>query len=325
METISTFIPALLSYLKHDLGVFFLSLLGALALYAVLYFFDKKRRPLSLRGFARYMFPREVFGVPQARIDLLVFAVAKISWTPAIIQIMAFLAIEATALKFLNASLGDRALANQHTLTILVAQLLAPVIAGELAFYWAHRALHQNRFLWSLHRPHHSAETLSFLTADRAHPLETLALVIWNSFWSGCTAAAVSYASGVAMHPLLPIALLIWSIAAETVDKLQHSHVRTSFGMLNYIVPSGDMHKVHHGADLVHRDKNFGGILSIFDGLFGTLYIPKPDEPIRLGLSDAELGASNPYKNVIDVYTEPFAYAMRALKSKQTLAGMGQQ
>jgi sterol desaturase/sphingolipid hydroxylase (fatty acid hydroxylase superfamily) len=134
----------------------------------------------------------------------------------------------------------------------------------------------------------------------------------------GVATATLSYCTGVAMHPLFLTVAYCWLVIIEVVDKFQHSHVSTSLGPLNYFVPLGDMHQIHHSAELKHRDKNFGNVSLLFDWMFGTLYIPQPGETVRLGLNDQELGAQNPHKRLIDIYTEPFAYAWRALKRKNS-------
>jgi sterol desaturase/sphingolipid hydroxylase (fatty acid hydroxylase superfamily) len=231
-------------------------------------------------------------------------------------KIIGFIAFETTALHFLNVVFGKHVLTTANSGLVLLTQFLVFYFAFNFAFYWAHRAMHQNTLLWSVHRPHHSAETLTFLTSGRVHPFETLGLSLWTTLWSGCAAAALSYYTGVATHPLFPVAFFLWLIFTDVIDKFQHSHVRTSLGPLNYIIPSGEMHQIHHSAELKHRDKNFGNASSVFDWMFGTIYIPRPEETFRLGLSEHEVGAQNPHKRAIDIYTEPFAYAWHVLRGR---------
>jgi hypothetical protein len=101
------------------------------------------------------------------------------------------------------------------------------------------------------------------------------------------------------------------------IDKFQHSHVRTSLGLLDYIIPSGGMHEIHHSAELKHRDKNFGNTLAVFDWIFGTIYIPAPGETILIGLDEKELGRRNPHKRIIDIYVEPLAHVWRTLRDSR--------
>lgn len=40
-------------------------------------------------------------------------------------------------------------------------------IIGDFAYYWIHRAEHRVSVLWASHQVHHSAESLTFVTAVR--------------------------------------------------------------------------------------------------------------------------------------------------------------
>jgi sterol desaturase/sphingolipid hydroxylase (fatty acid hydroxylase superfamily) len=63
------------------------------------------------------------------------------------------------------------------------------------------------------------------------------------------------------------------------------------------------MHQVHHSKAQAHIDKNFGFFLSIWDKLFGALYIPQSKEELTLGLSD---GTTDEYHSVVGLYYLPF-------------------
>ena len=305
-----------LLFLKGEFGLVLTGLAITFALYVALYLSSRRTSgPRSLHGLAHYLFPVEVFR--QARIDFFVYFIGKLAWGPVIAKVLAFFAFEATALNLLNVLFGEHVLSPANSWLVLPAQFLVFYLVSNFAFYWAHRAMHQNRLLWSVHRPHHSAEALTFLTGSRLHPIDAVGTALWTTLWSGSAAAALSYLTGVAMHPLFPAIMSFWLILTDVVDKFQHSHLRTSLGPLNYIVPSGEMHQIHHSAELKHRDKNFGNASSVFDWMFGTIYIPKPEETIRLGLSEQELGAQNPHKRIIDIYTEPFAYAWHVLRGRK--------
>jgi sterol desaturase/sphingolipid hydroxylase (fatty acid hydroxylase superfamily) len=307
--------------LKVEFDFVLIVLAITFAIYAALYLFSlRTSEQYSPRGFLRHLFPSEVFR--RARIDFSAYLIVKLAWAPAIAKVVAFFAFEEWTLGLLNWSFGERVLSTENSWFALLTQFLAFYFAYNFAFYWAHRWMHESRLLWSVHRTHHSAETLTFLTSGRVHPIEALGVALWTALWSGCAAAALSYYTGLAMHPLFPVVIYFWSILGDVADKLQHSHLRTSLGPLSYIMPLGAMHQIHHSAELKHRDKNFGNGSSVFDWMFGTIYIPSREEIFRLGLSEEELGARNPHNRVIDLYTEPFAYAWRSLRrSKMEFAG----
>ena len=309
----------LLQYLQDEFGFITCGLAIAFTIYAALYLLSLRTSArFSLRGLGSYLFPSEAFR--DARIDSLAYVIQKLACAPLLAKILGLLAFQSMTLRLLNVFFGARLLTPATSWLVLLMQFLVFYFASNLAFYWAHRAMHQNKLLWSIHRPHHSAEALTFLTGGRVHPIESIGVGLWTTFWTGSAAAVLSYYSGAAIHPLMPAAVLGWLILTDVLDKIQHSHLSTSLGPLDYIIASGAMHQIHHSAELKHRDKNFGNASSIFDWLFGTIYIPAPRETIRLGLSEQELGAQNPHKCIRDIYAEPIAYAwcvLRGAKSRE--------
>jgi hypothetical protein len=62
-------------------------------------------------------------------------------------------------------------------------------------------------------------------------------------------------------------------------------------------------HQLHHSADPRHAGKNLGGILSIWDRMFGTYW----DEDVQPGALSFGLGAEDPYQDrILPCYTYPF-------------------
>ena len=265
-----TFGYKLLQFLKSEFNLIAIGFAIAFALYVALYLFSSQiSRPRSLRGLARYLFPAEVFR--DARIDLFIYLTGKLVLAPLIVKVLGLIAIEATALRLFNVLLGEHVLATANSWLMVPVQFLVFYCATNFAFYWADRHA-RDKILWSVHRAHHSAEALTFLAATRAHPLETVGTSLWTTLWGGIAIAALNYCTGVAMHPLFPVIMAFWFVFADVLDKFQHSHVRTSLGPLDYIIPSGGMHEVHHSAELKHRDKNFGNQLSFSTGCSNALY-----------------------------------------------------
>jgi sterol desaturase/sphingolipid hydroxylase (fatty acid hydroxylase superfamily) len=295
------------NYLIWDIGMF----AGTLALihifYAILYLRAARRTgPPSWQGFRDFVFPSTTF--KHAGIDLAVFLLGKIAWKPVFLKILGFVAFEAAVFAILGAMFGKHALAVPESWAVLTGQFLITILVADCAFYWIHRILHENRWLWGLHRVHHSAETMTFLTVIRQHPLEILIEMTWIGFWGGGTAAILAYASGSTPHPLMPTLMLCFSVCSESMSKLQHSHLPTSFGWFDRILHSGRMHQIHHSTEPRHHDRNYGANLSIFDWIFGTIWLPNPQETFRLGLGEGELGKDNPHQSVTDIYTEPLTY-----------------
>ncbi|MCR3936513.1 sterol desaturase family protein, partial [Klebsiella pneumoniae] len=52
-------------------------------------------------------------------------------------------------------------------------------------------------------------------------------------------------------------------------------------------------HRVHHGSNPAYLDRNYGGMVIVFDRLFGTFAEEQAAEPVRFGLVHP-LGSKNP-------------------------------
>ena len=63
-----------------------------------------------------------------------------------------------------------------------------------------------------------------------------------------------------------------------------HSRIPWRFGVLHKIVVSPVFHSFHHSVDPAHHNKNFSGLLSVWDHLFGTAVIDDSAGPSRFGL-----------------------------------------
>jgi len=78
--------------------------------------------------------------------------------------------------------------------------------------------------------------------------------------------------------------VILWvAIVGTLIGHLNHSNLRISWGPLRYVINSPRMHVWHH--DVIVRGghgQNFGVVLSLWDWLFGTAYMPE-DQPDRLG------------------------------------------
>ena len=101
------------------------------------------------------------------------------------------------------------------------------------------------------------------------------------------------------------VLVLLFSVAGS---HLRHSHVWLSYGALDRFFVSPAMHQIHHSCAPQHLDKNLGGMLTIWDRLAGTLYLPREGEALPLGLYREE---HREYKSVLRLYLLPFAKIAR--------------
>jgi sterol desaturase/sphingolipid hydroxylase (fatty acid hydroxylase superfamily) len=124
--------------------------------------------------------------------------------------------------------------------------------------YWVHRLYHTSLF-WNLHRFHHSAPELNFITALRAHPAETFTRVLF--LITPLTFLKVSDSI-----------LLVFVFVNEFVNFCEHSELPWKWGWVGrWIFASPAVHQIHHSIDEEHRNKNFGEC-PLWDRVFGTWY-----------------------------------------------------
>jgi len=173
---------------------------------------------------------------------------------------------------------------NMPRATLLARQplwLQAPeaLLIADFCGYWSHRMMHQVPVLWRLHKVHHSSEQLDWFAAARVHPLE----IVWNRLASLLPLFLLGFSGRITgvFGPLLAIYPIFI-----------HCNVRWGYGWIGYVVSSPAFHRWHHSADQEALNKNFSGLLPLFDFVFGTAHFPKDGKPARYGLADGPAPAT---------------------------------
>ena len=147
-------------------------------------------------------------------------------------------------------------------------------LAQEFLYYWYHRSAHRVRFFWANHAVHHSPNQLNLSAAYRLGwfgQFAGAAIFFTPLVWLGFEAKVVM--------SVLAINLLyqFW-IHATWIPRL---------GWLEYVLNTPSAHRVHHASNLRYLDANYGGVLIIFDRLFGTYIEESADEPCIYGWTNA--------------------------------------
>lgn len=286
---------------------------------ATLVFFISKRgqQKFSLRRALGYAFPPALYRHRTSRIDILHAFLSVGLWEP-FLALLGAVVVGVNVFDLLNTNLGARHAMTDSLWLIVSFQVAISILSIELAFYVVHYCMHKIPWLWSFHRAHHSAEALTFFARYRGHPIELVINQIGNAGIGGLLTGTALYLAGLPLHAATIAAIAAYNIPIFLLNILHHSHVWISFGKLNYVVSAPIMHQLHHSAELHHRDKNLGAVLTIYDWLFGTLYVPKTQETYRWGLNDEEYGINNPHLTLRDFYLEPFRHAWRALMDRRS-------
>ncbi|NMV40450.1 sterol desaturase family protein [Ralstonia insidiosa] len=144
-------------------------------------------------------------------------------------------------------------------------------LGQEFCYYWYHRAAHRVRWFWCTHAVHHSPNDLNLSAAYRFG---------WTGKLTG-TLLFFSLAPLLGMPPRIVLMLLSLNLLYQFWI---HATWIPRLGPLEWFLNTPSAHRVHHAANLEYLDGNYGGVLIIFDRLFGT-YIPeRKDVPCRYGL-----------------------------------------
>jgi sterol desaturase/sphingolipid hydroxylase (fatty acid hydroxylase superfamily) len=179
------------------------------------------------------------------------------------------------ALLPLNLAAPVFAWAWQHRLATVelhgIAAFALLFLGLEFFYYWYHRAAHRIRFFWATHRVHHSPNQLTLSTSFRLG-------------WTGKVTGTVLFFTPLILVGFEPQAVL----AALSLNLLYQFWLHTTWipklGWLEGILNTPSSHRVHHASNLRYLDANFGGVLVVFDRLFGTYVEEREDEPCVFGL-----------------------------------------
>ncbi|MGF2944286.1 sterol desaturase family protein [Mycobacterium sp. Lab-001] len=130
------------------------------------------------------------------------------------------------------------------------------ILGVDVLYYTYHRIAHRVRLIWATHQAHHSSEYFNFATALRQKwnnsgeilmwiPLPLLGIPPWMVFFSFSVSLIYQF----------------W-IHTERIDTMPRP--------IEFVFNTPSHHRVHHGMDTLYLDKNYGGILIIWDRLFGS-------------------------------------------------------
>lgn len=184
------------------------------------------------------------------------------------------------------------ALTYQHRLFEIGFSPLAFIVCfilDDLSYYWAHRSQHEIRWGWASHVVHHSSQHYNLSTALRQP---------WFGFLSGYFLFSLPLIF-LGFHPAM-VAFVSslnlfyqFFIHTEVVGRLP--------APIEWLFNTPSHHRVHHGKNPRYLDANYGGVLIIWDRLFGTFVAEDDAEPVRYGLV-RDIGTFNPFRVAVHEY-----------------------
>ncbi|MGK0366430.1 MAG: sterol desaturase/sphingolipid hydroxylase (fatty acid hydroxylase superfamily) [Saprospiraceae bacterium] len=154
---------------------------------------------------------------------------------------------------------------------------IAAFFVADFTYYWMHRLEHEHRVLWASHSVHHSSEDYNLTVSMRLSIVESLFEWIFL-----IPMILIGFSPFQAMAGLILVAQYQTWIHTEKIVKL---------AWLDEVFNTPSVHRVHHGSNRKYLDKNYGGVLILWDKLFGTFQ--REEEKVVYGLTK-NIHSNNP-------------------------------
>jgi sterol desaturase/sphingolipid hydroxylase (fatty acid hydroxylase superfamily) len=142
----------------------------------------------------------------------------------------------------------------------------------DFIYYWFHRISHECRFWWAAHVNHHSSQEYNLSTAVRQS---------WTSVIVGT------------WTPWIPLALLGFPptmiLAQQGFNLFYQFWIHTEAvhrmpAWFEYLFNTPSHHRVHHASNPRYLDRNYAGVLMVWDRIFGSFVAERDEEPPRYGI-----------------------------------------
>lgn len=170
----------------------------------------------------------------------------------------------------------------------------------DFLYYWFHRISHESRLFWNFHVVHHSSEYYNLSVAVR------------QSWFSGIL-------HWIFYSPIMLLGFAPWMfVLMHGLNLIYQFWIHTKFvrkmGPLEWFLNTPSHHRVHHGVNDRYLDKNYAGVLIIWDRLFNS-FIPETEEP--------RYGIIKPIKsfNHLWINTHGWFEMFEAMRYNRTLTG----
>lgn len=143
--------------------------------------------------------------------------------------------------------------------------VLLMLLAQDFFYYWSHRGHHVIRILWACHVVHHSSEKFNLTTALRQ---PWTSATVWP-FYLPLIACGV-HPAALAFCQSANLVYQFW-VHTERVGKLPRP--------FEYVLNTPSHHRVHHASQGGYLDRNYGGILIVWDRMFGS-FAAETERPV---------------------------------------------
>lgn len=178
----------------------------------------------------------------------------------------------------------------------MLLNILLTIIIFDLLIYLQHVIFHKFRFLWHVHRVHHTDLEFDVTTGIRFHPVEIVLSMLYKLL-------------AVYLIGPLAISIILYEILLNAAALFNHSNIKLNSGLdriLRKIIVTPDMHRIHHSILQKETDSNYGNIFSFWDKLFKT-YRATPEagyDDMTIGLDKFRDASSG---QILQLLINPFS------------------
>lgn len=142
-------------------------------------------------------------------------------------------------------------------------------VLEDHCYYWFHRTHHQVRLFWASHVVHHSSQHFNLSTALRQTWTPMTSLPFWLVL------------PLVGFEPWQVLLAQSWSLVYQFW--IHTERIKRMPRWFEAVFNTPSHHRVHHGSNERYLDRNHGGVLIVWDRLYGTF---EPEsERVRYGLT----------------------------------------
>jgi sterol desaturase/sphingolipid hydroxylase (fatty acid hydroxylase superfamily) len=192
-----------------------------------------------------------------------------------IATVVVYLALPVTAVSFaaIAAARGLGLLSAVHWPAAI--EFVLAIALLDMAIYWQHRWFHELRWLWPIHRVHHSDTQFEVTLGLRFHPAEILLSMLYKLVVIAALGPSVA---AVALYEILLAAFALLTHADVALPMAWDRRLRR-------VLVTPDWHRVHHSVHRDETDSNYGNLLTLWDRIFAS----RIDQP-RDGHRGMEIG-----------------------------------
>ncbi|MEM7086741.1 MAG: sterol desaturase family protein [Bacteroidota bacterium] len=160
------------------------------------------------------------------------------------------------------------------------ATIICCILLADLSYYWEHRMMHRIGIGWATHTVHHSSPHFNMSVAYRFGPFDAILPILFSL--------------PLVLLGFDPILVLLSEVFVQVFQTLLHTEIIGKLTKpVEFIFNTPSHHRVHHGSNRQYWDKNYAGILIIWDRMLGTFEPEK--EKVIYGISEP-INSVNPVK-----------------------------